>query len=103
TPARGAIPARGLVLRDVAVQRLYWLVSGQGYGDSGRGAKVFVFDSILARGFNPKGQQSITPDKIFREQALFINKFTRVMGFLITWGFQPLVMMKEAPVLNVVS
>ncbi|MCP4135950.1 MAG: hypothetical protein GY754_33585 [bacterium] len=29
-------PGKGWVLRDVAVQRLYWLVSGQGYGDSGK-------------------------------------------------------------------
>ncbi|MCP4136860.1 MAG: hypothetical protein GY754_38170, partial [bacterium] len=53
-------------------------------------------ESISARGFNPIGQQSRTPDNIFREQALFINRFTRVMGFLIAWGFQPHVMMKTA-------
>ncbi|MCP4137394.1 MAG: hypothetical protein GY754_40885 [bacterium] len=50
------------------MQRLYWLVSGQGYGDSGKGAKVFENESILARGFNPKGQQSITPDNIFENR-----------------------------------
>ncbi len=39
---------RGWVLRDVAVQRLYWLVSGQGYGYSGKGCDP-------CEGCDPKG------------------------------------------------
>ncbi|MCP4132891.1 MAG: hypothetical protein GY754_31805 [bacterium] len=55
------------------MQRLYWLVSGQGYGDSGKGAKVFENESILARGFNPNGAAEQNPDNISREQALFLK------------------------------